>query len=359
MSRRRRGDLPLVIAAAFLLLVPAIAWVLLSVSARTRRDVILASVPAFPARGQGELDAGIPARALVVSRAAAPRAPPPRPAPRPSHPLAPFLSSRTEDVAAVQINALLNTPLFDHLKECLPEDFEDMERKTRAVGFELERDVDRIAFVPGGTVASGFFEGKPVAELMARAVHADSGHEYRGTTIFRTTYDCRAQLGNLLFYGWSANGCEALVDRALDTRPDEDAVEDAYGDVFYRMGNTTLSRVLSEMHGSDDEMFRNLLSSLSGLTVRANVWDAVALSLEAQPSSGVRAYDLSRMARAAIRLARTQIANDDVELQALADLANVVDRKDQLEVQLAVPAKDLFEKLHFPCPGRSRDGGTP
>ena len=129
MSRRRRSDLPLLVAAAFLLLVPAIAWVLLSVSARTRREVTLASVPAFPARGQGGPDGGIapetfPRPRPAVATARAP--PPPRPAPAPRSPLAPFLSSRSEDVAVVQINALLNTPLFERIKECLPEDFEDM-----------------------------------------------------------------------------------------------------------------------------------------------------------------------------------------------------------------------------------------
>ena len=46
-----------------------------------------------------------------------------------------------------------------------------------------------------------------------------------------------------------------------------------------------------------------------------------------------------------------------MELQALASFAHVKDEDGKLKVDLAVPANDLFDKLHLPCPGMA-DGGV-
>jgi hypothetical protein len=95
------------------------------------------------------------------------------------------------------------------------------------------------------------------------------------------------------------------------------------------------------------------------MKLRANVWDSVALSIEGDPASGKTAAELARMARGAISLARTQLDSDDSELSALADLANVSFDPKQLRVDLALPAADLLQRLHFPCPGKekTRDAG--
>jgi hypothetical protein len=45
-----------------------------------------------------------------------------------------------------------------------------------------------------------------------------------------------------------------------------------------------------------------------------------------------------------------------VELGTLANLAKVSTEGGKLELNLAVPAQDLFERFHFPCEGR--DGGS-
>ena len=67
------------------------------------------------------------------------------------------------------------------------------------------------------------------------------------------------------------------------------------------------------------------------------------------------------MARGAISLAKEQLDPSDVELSTLAELAKVNHSKDGLNVDLALPANDLFDKLHFPCPGKEdpgMDGGS-
>jgi hypothetical protein len=79
------------------------------------------------------------------------------------------------------------------------------------------------------------------------------------------------------------------------------------------------------------------------------------LTLSGTPQAGRSVRDLAQMARGAISLVKNQLDDDAVEYRALADLASVGANPDKLEINLALPAQDLFDKLHFPCPGR--DGG--
>src|SRR5439155_4954992 len=92
---------------------------------------------------------------------------------------------------------------------------------------------------------------------------------------------------------------------------------------------------------------RQLFEALDQVTVRANVWDSVALSIEGDPRGDSR--ELAKIARGAVAAVRSQLDDEDVEMQALADLAQVSTRGDKLEVNLALPAQDLFDRLHFPC----------
>ncbi len=79
--------------------------------------------------------------------------------------------------------------------------------------------------------------------------------------------------------------------------------------------------------------------------------DVVALSLEGKPQAGRDPSDLARIARGAISLVRKQLDPSDVELATLASLAKVDSSKDGLQIDLALPAGDLFDKLRIPCPG--------
>lgn len=339
---KRRRDWRLLAAAALLLLASAIYLALATRSVERRRDAALEQVPDFPAPNQ------VPSHRRPARNAPRPppAAPPPAPAPRQDPILSFALGSGSGTVGLVHINALLNTPLFNRLRECLPEQFAGMDKTGTELGFDFARDVDRIAFVPGGMAMSGFFEGKPVAQTIAGP---DARRDdYRGASIYtRPGRECIAQLPNLVITG-QGDGCPALVDRALAPTPAA-AEEDIYGDLFLRTDLEPFRK------GQTSEPMRALLDGLSGLTVRANVWDSVALTLSGTPQAGRNVRDLAQMARGAIALAKNQLDDDAVEYRALADLARVGDNPDRLEINLALPAQDLFDKLHFPCPGR--DGG--
>lgn len=351
---KRKSDLRLVLCALLLLIASAVGWLWLSAGSRERREATLATVPGFPAPGQPLAMR----RTTLTARAPAPFKPPEQlgPAPRPSAPvdrLNNFALAKTRMVGVVQLNALLNTPLFDKLRECMPEEFSaEGPLDTQQLGFDLQRDVDRVAVTEEGVAVSGFFEGKPIAENLAGkdAVR----EEYRGQTILKGSHGCVAQLGNLLIVG--EGDCHLAIDHALTPPADVNASNELYGDVYFRADTSALRE-----QGAGTEPGNPLaavLGALDGVTMRANVWDSVALTVEGSPSSAGNSAGLAEMARAGIALAKSQLGDDDVELRTLAELAQVESQGGKLNVNLALPVKDLFERLHFPCPGRAgRDGG--
>jgi len=149
---------------------------------------------------------------------------------------------------------------------------------------------------------------------------------------------------------------ETLLDRAVDPAPEGADPQDIYGDIFLRSDLSGL-RGTSGTTGEPD-VTRALLDGLSGITVRANVWDTVAVSLEGNPQQGRSVADLAAMARGAISLAREHVDPSDVEMATLAELAKVQSATYALKIDLALPMNDIFDRLHFPCPG-AQDAGPP
>src|SRR5206468_10125732 len=124
-------------------------------------------------------------------------------------------------------------------------------------------------------------------------------------------------------------------DRAL-APPPPDAAEQLYGDVYLR---TDLAPF--RVQDAPPEI-RTLVDNLDGLTFRANVWDSVAVSVEGSPRAGRSVADLQQMAKGAVSVLKGQIDEDQVELQTLAELAKVSTDSGKLQIDLAVPAQDLF-----------------
>ena len=214
------------------------------------------------------------------------------------------------------------------------------------MGVDLERDVDRLAVSADGMAMSGFFEGKPIARTIAGYWPDAEERPYRGQSIWISRHAGIAQVGNVVVAG-TADSMERLVDRALDPPPQGADPNDVYGDVFMRSDLTDLRRSAG---GSSDPV-QAMLDGLSGVTVRANVWDMVALSIEGKPQAGRSVADLAAMARGAISLAREQLDPSEVELATLAELAKVTGSGEAVNIDLALPMNDIFDKLHFPCPG--------
>lgn len=344
MKDPRRRDLRLGLVALVLLAVPAIWFAWSSRDARQRREAALAGVPDFPAPRQvsRRRPPAVPRPAAAAPPQAAPAAPRDLRADR----MTSFVLAPSPSVSVVHVNALFNTPLFERLRACMPDDFRELESGSNGLGIDITRDVDQVAMIPGGAAISGFFEGKPVARKLAGS-DAPEERSYRGQTILSNGTHCVAQMGNLIVISPSGQ-CEALIDRAL-TPPPVDAAEELYGDLYFRSD----LRGLREAPAAPE--VKQLIDALQGMTVRANVWDSVALTLQGAPRESRDAQQLAQMARGALAVIKGQLDDEDVELRALADLAQVDVSEGKLELNLALPAQDLFDRLHFPCAGR--DGG--
>lgn len=356
-SDRRRDAFTLAVAALLLALGAGLFY-LWTERARERRDLVLQGVPEFPKPGQQVVQRRLPLHKPAPEHPKATPAPvqaaPPKPA---KDRLAAFALAPTKSVAVVQINALLNTPLWARFKECAPDALREVEAVSKELGLDFERDLDRAAIVPGGVGISGFFEGKPIAERIAAKGGDYTTRDYRGQTLYTSGRgSCVAQLGTLVVAGRDEN-CEGLVDRALDGEAGPDASQELYGDLYARTDLSNLRAKLAADGSGEADVFSTLVKQLDGVTLRANVWDQVALSVDGVPADNGNASDLSKMARAAIALAKTQIGEDDVELRTLADLAQVRSEGGKLKLDLAMSVDDLFTKLHLPCPGR--DGAKP
>jgi hypothetical protein len=354
-QRRRKRDLRTAGAAILLLAICGAAWLWLSAAATERREKVLASVPAFPARGQEPQPRPLrPARAPDETAQArpAPLRPPDPVRPAIADPITSFVLKPARYVALVHVNALLNTPLFTRIKECVPADWRQITEGMAELGIDVEHDVDRLAMMSDGMALSGFFRDKPIAQNIASQWSSVEEGSYRGQRLWLSPDMGVAQVGNLLVVG-PRDSMERLLDRALDPAPAGTDPQDIYGDVFVRTDLKGLYGSGSQgggPAGAPDAM-RAILEGLSGVTVRANVWDMVALSLEGKPQAGRDPRDLARIARGAISLVREQLDPSDVELATLASLAKVDSSKDGLQMDLALPAGDLFDKLHIPCPG--------
>jgi hypothetical protein len=350
---RTARDLRTAAVAACVLVLSGLSWVWTSRNVVERRERVLSSVPAFPARGQEQQSRRPPAG--DSSRSVPPRSvdrPPPGEPVRTAtaDPMTSFVLQPAHSVALVHVNALLNTPLFDRIRKCMPAEWEKMTEETAQLGIDLERDLDRVALTADGMAMSGFFDGKPIARNIARSWSDLEEREYRGHPIWLSRHGGIAQVGNLLFMG-PRGSMDKLLDRALDPAPEGADPQDVYGDVFMR---SDLSDLRGRGEGANPDVMGAILEGLSGVTVRANVWDMVALSVEGKPQPGRSVNDLSGMARGAIALAREQLDPSNVELATLAELAKVSGSGDSLDVELALPMNDIFDKLHFPCPAREQ-----
>jgi hypothetical protein len=343
--RRRRRDAAALGAAALLLLLAGLVWSTWTGFREERRAEVLAGLPHFPSQGPGlarREPAGVRPAPVAVPAESRDR-------------LAAFALAPAPNLAVIQVNALLNTPLFARLLACLPPGLEEALADAGELGLDLRRDVDRVALIPGGLAMSGAFGERDLARRLSRDWRGVSAGRYRGADVYSSPENgCVAQSGTLLLMG-TAGGCEALVDRALDSPAPGASAEALESDLYGRTDLQALRAGAAAEVGERD-LVRPVLDSLSQLTVRANVWDEVALSIDGTPAAtgSGRLEALASLARLSVQTGQAQLS-DDPEWSTLLEQARVAVKDGHLQLDLAIPADSLFERLQLPCPGR--DGG--
>lgn len=345
---RKDGQTVLIALLVFALMGGAGWW--MSRSLRKQQEEVLATVPAFPSKEDPPKERRRPPDPIAVS------APPPvtptpsaSPVPRPPDALTRFAMQPSKSVALVEVNAIVNTPFFERLQECypIPEDSPD-----RQPPFDWRRDVDRVAMTDHGMIMSGFFDDKLVASWMTNRNGHATQREYRGFVIFDLGAQSSAQRGSIVMTG-PANEMNAMIDRVLDPAPADAATADVYGDVYFRSDMQGFRTELGEnAQEGQNRVLDSIFERLDGVTLRANVWDSVALTLDGAPRNGQSIEGLASVIRGALSVAKNQIDSDDVRLSVLSELAKVDTDDKGIKLNLAVPVADLFDKFHFPCPAK-------
>lgn len=318
----------------------ALVWWLQRVEFETQYRDTLAGLPPFPSSP----DAGAVMRAHAREHDAGARVE------VRAEPLVALALSEQNNVAMVQLNAVANSPFFARLARCLPREWD----AGAPWGLDWQRDVDRVVLVPGGVGVSGQFADDQAARIAAG--WPDAGvFEHGGVRIFEGPEGCITQLGSTLLSG-ATGACAGLVDRAQRTPADAQRAADTLSTDVYVHTNLSALRSLPE---GNEPAVRQVLEHVSDLTLRANIWDQAALSVDAAPStpSGDRntGWDALEVALAATELS----TRDDPRWAALMSRTErSIDRDGRLRLDLAVPADAVLERLQLPCPGEE-DAGQP
>jgi hypothetical protein len=339
-TRARRRDGLAVLIALGLLGLAAFFWLRTSDDVELQRATVLAGLPPFPSTP----DAGVRVRPATATT------PTPVASAPPSDKLAAFALAPTENLAVIQVNALANSPFFARVKACLQLGALDGGAEVFP-GVDLERDVDRVAMVPGGYAMSGALPAD-LAQRMAQQWPDAKRSTYRDVDIHEGKDGCVAQVSGLLLSG-EPGRCQALVDRALQPTPPQAARDALESDVYTHTDLSALRSAVGELGPG----LAPVVNGLDGITLRANVWDQVALSIDATPRADSKRQleTFASLARLSVEASQSQLA-DDPKWSALLDQANVRTAGGHLQVDLALPADALFDRLQLPC--RGADAGV-
>ena len=298
-ARRTRRDGQTVLVAVIVLALMGLAGWWMSRSVRKQHEEVLASVPAFPSKDEPPKERRRPPDpALVAPPPAAPTNPTASPAPRPPDALTRFVMQPSKSVGLVEVNAIVNTPFFDRVMECYPM---PKDGPTGKPPFDWKKDIDRIAFTDKGMLISGFFDEKGPFDWFEAASEGESRRrEYRGFSVLDVGVQSIARKGSLLLSG-SASDINGLIDRVIDPPPADQVTTDVYGDVYFRSDMSTLQQGLNRNRDAgENQVLDSILERLDGVTLRANVWDSVALTLDGAPRNGQSIEGLASVIRGAL-----------------------------------------------------------
>jgi hypothetical protein len=355
-SPRRRNDLPTIIVAVVLLLGVGLWWMFLSHGARKEHDRIVAEVPAFPSRGQPvperprpmPVARPMPAPPAIVAVAAPDAGPRPTPL-NVSTAMKQFVlnSDPQSVVGVIHVNSLLNAPLLERLDKCFPK--ADLQANASDGGIDFTRDVDQLAFSDSGEMLSGFFDEEGAKTLTRCRDASATPREYRGFKVFDCSNGAVAFQPSLAMRAPHGD-IEAMIDQALSVPPAGATADDVYGDIYMHSGlehaREPGSPVAQDALG---KLMNAALEQTSNVTLRANIWDSVALSMDAVPTDGQSAEDLAATANAALALAKTSVDPENIRLTAYTDLAKVQAQDGRLQVNVALPTDQLVEEMNSFC----------
>ena len=269
----------------------------------------------------------------------------------------------------VEANAIRHAPLMDKILRCRQGDSADgLGQMKEEFGIDPLEDVDRVGFDGDVFVASGFFTDMKVpAELGEGTAYGDTGRIWTAKDDDGTSVAFGKLGDGMLVSGVDEAQVRAAMDRASSTSeaPSELPAGFGQGEVYGTVGAAFLTSVLG---ASNDPVAQRVAELVTSSTVRMNVDEDAALSLDMQAVDDKSADELSKAiggAFAGLRMQAQQTGDED--LAWLLEQARVEPGKDgRFNVDVAVPGEVLLrgmgcgpngEPLVKPVPKKAADAG--
>ena len=264
----------------------------------------------------------------------------------------------------VEANAIRHSPLMEKMLRCRQKEngdgLEDMKDK---LGIDPMEDVDRIGFNGDVFVASGFFSKMKVPEeLGAPEAYGDGGQ----------IWHAKGDEGQEMYFGKVGDGMlmtaadpaalKAAMDRSTGqadpSTPPALPAGFGEGEVYGTVGAAFLQSVLGD---SKDPVAQSVAKLVTQSTVRMNVDEDAALSLDLSAVDDKSAVDLSSAVRGGLAgLHAKAVSDGDDDLAHLLEQARVTPGEGgKFNVDVAVPGETLLRGMGCDKDGNPVDGAKP
>jgi hypothetical protein len=249
----------------------------------------------------------------------------------------------------IEANAIRHAPLVEAMLKCREkENHGGLEEMKQKLGIDPMEDVDRVGFDGKVFVASGFFAKLKVPEeLGAPAVYGDKGKVW-STVDDKGQRAYFGQLGDdMVLTAGSEDELHAAMDRASGKTPVQTPDLPAgfgEGEIYGSVGASFIQSLFSE---SSDPMTQSLGKLLTSSTVRADVDQDAAFSMDLQAIDDKAGGDLSDAMKGVLAGLHAKAEKDgDDDLANLLEQARVSPSADgHFSLDVALPGETILRGM--------------
>lgn len=250
----------------------------------------------------------------------------------------------------VEANAIRHAPLMEKILRCRDKEAADgLERLKNELGIDPTEDIDRIGFDGDVFAASGYFDNLKLPPDIGPGTPYGDGARLWSETSPEGEKVAFAKLGNgLLLTGVDEAQLKSAIDRAegRDNAASADSLPAGFGqgEIYGTVGAAFIQSLFGS---SENPIAQNLARLVTSSTVRMNVDEDAALSLDMQAVDEKSARDLTDALKGGLALLRADAQKQgDEDLASLLEQARVDVRADgRFDVDIAVPGEVFLKGM--------------
>jgi hypothetical protein len=254
----------------------------------------------------------------------------------------------------IEANAIRNSPLGELLIGCMSaRGGGDFSRIREELGIDVLTDLDRVAISEEGLILAGNFKGARWDKMQPGA----SARAYRENSVVYAQASSDEQMprggevvgrwgDQMIVVGDSVGQLHSILDRVESPQSSEPPAipEDAtYGEIYGVLAVDELAKLVP---GDEAALRDGILGAAQHIELHVDTRDDVSIVAQVRGSDPAKLADLEKLINGLLSAARIRAqAQQDSALPDLLDLARVVPRANQLDVELALPLE--FLKRHL------------